>query len=76
MFSYRKANHLADALVQHSFLVKDKLCFFQVCSGHCKHLLDADEKRITTPRSVYVVFFSQTLALFVIKKTNLMFHSN
>jgi ribonuclease HI len=50
--SYREANHLADALAKHSFLMKDKFCFFQDCPGHCKHLLDADEKGATTPKIV------------------------
>jgi ribonuclease HI len=48
----REANHLADALAKHSFLVKDDISFFQDCSGFCKQLLDADEQGITTPRSV------------------------
>jgi ribonuclease HI len=50
--SYREANHLADALAKHNFLVKDDISFFQDCSGFCKQLLDADEQGITTPRSV------------------------
>jgi hypothetical protein len=50
--SYREANHMTDALAKHRFLVKDKRCFFQVCPGHCRHLLDSDENGITTPRSV------------------------
>jgi hypothetical protein len=50
--SYREANQLADALAKHSFLMKDKFSFFQDCPGHYKHLLDADEQGVTTPRTV------------------------
>jgi ribonuclease HI len=51
---YREANQLADALAKHSFIVKDVCCFFRVCPDFCKHVLDADEKGSTTPRSVFV----------------------
>jgi hypothetical protein len=50
--SYREANLLADALAKHSLLVKDDVWFFQVCPNYCKHVLDADEKGITTPRNM------------------------
>ncbi|KAK2419102.1 heat shock 70 kDa protein [Trifolium repens] len=51
---YREANQLADALAKHSFTVKDEVCSFRVCPNFCKHVLDADEKGSTTPRSVFV----------------------
>jgi ribonuclease HI len=50
--SYREANNLADALANYSFSKKDKFCIFQDCPDYCKHLLDADVKGVTTPRSV------------------------
>jgi ribonuclease HI len=50
--SYREANQLADALAKHSFLMKDKFTCFQDCPGHYKHILDADEQGVTTPRTV------------------------
>jgi ribonuclease HI len=52
--AYREANQLADALAKRSFTVKDDCCFFRVCPDFCKHVLDADEKGSTTPRSVIV----------------------
>jgi ribonuclease HI len=50
--SFREANNLADALANYSFSTKDKFCIYQDCPDYCKHLLDADEKGVTTPRSV------------------------
>jgi ribonuclease HI len=52
--SYREANWLADALARHSFYVNDEACFFHDCPNFCKHHLDADEKGIVSPRSVFV----------------------
>jgi ribonuclease HI len=50
--SYREANILADALAKNSFSMKDKFCSFQICPDYCKHLLDADVRGVTIPRSV------------------------
>jgi ribonuclease HI len=50
--SYREVNPLADSLAKHSFLIKDKFNFFQDYPDHYKHLLDADEQGVTTPRTV------------------------
>jgi hypothetical protein len=49
-----EANQLANALAKHSFTVKDDVCFFRVCPDFCKHVLDADEKGSTTPKSMFV----------------------
>jgi hypothetical protein len=50
--TYREANQLADGLANRSYSLEDKLCLFPDCPAYCKHLLDADLKGITTPRSV------------------------